>query len=42
MKVQRGKGGTQGELEFAKGDYQDRVHSDKMVLVIVRQRGWTA
>ncbi len=26
----------------AKGDYQDRIHSDQMVLVIVKQVGWTA
>ncbi len=33
---------TQGGIwKKAKGDYQDRVHSDQMVLVIARWGGWT-
>ncbi len=36
-------GGTQGEnCMKAKGDDQDRVHSDQMVLVIVSEEGWTS
>jgi hypothetical protein len=35
--------GTRGKnCKKAKGDYQDQVHSDQIVLVIVRQVDWTA
>jgi hypothetical protein len=34
--------GTQGGICMkAKGEYSDRVHSDQMVLGIVRWGGWT-
>jgi hypothetical protein len=36
------KGTQEGIWMKAKGDYQDRVHSDQIVLVKVMRGGWTA
>jgi hypothetical protein len=38
MKLEGNQGGN---CNKANGDYQDRVHSDQMVLVIVKRGGWT-
>ncbi len=38
----RGKSSQTENCMKAKGDYQNRVHSDQMVLVIVRWGGWKA
>jgi hypothetical protein len=34
------RGNSMGNCKKVKGDYQDQVHLDKMVLVIVKQGGW--
>jgi hypothetical protein len=36
------KGNSRGNCIKTKGDYQDGVHSDQMVLMIFRRGGWTA
>jgi hypothetical protein len=36
------KGNSRGNLHESQGDYLDPVHSDRMVLGIIRQGGWTA
>jgi hypothetical protein len=42
MYYESSKGTQEGIWMKAKGDYQDRVHSDQIVLVKVMRGGWTA